>query len=158
MPTVDLTTAVDAPLERVFDLARSVDCHVETMADHDERAVDGVTAGLLSAGDEVTWRARHFGVPLRMRVHVPELDRPTHFRDEQVAGPFAALSHDHRFERDDGRTLMHDTLQFRSPADPLGRLVDAAVLGRYMRRLLERRNERFVGVAEGEGWRQFLDP
>lgn len=156
MPTIDLTTTVEAPRGRVFDLARSVDCHVETMADHAEAAVAGVTTGLLGAADEVTWRARHFGIPLTMRVALTAVDRPNHFRDEQVAGPFAELVHDHRFEPVDGGTLVRDAFRFRSPGGPLGRAVDAVVLRRYLRRLLERRNRRLAAVAEGDDWRRFL--
>jgi ligand-binding SRPBCC domain-containing protein len=157
VPTVELERTVDAPVERVFDLARSVDCHVETMAGHGERAVAGVTEGLLGEGDEVTWRARHFGVPLEMRVAVTALERPHHFRDEQVAGPFAELVHDHRFEPVDGGTRMRDEFRFRSPAGPLGRAVDAAVLRRYLGRLLARRNRRLAAVATGDRWRAFLE-
>jgi ligand-binding SRPBCC domain-containing protein len=156
VPTIDLVTTVAAPPGRVFDLARSVDCHVETMAGHDEAAVDGVTTGLLAAGDEVTWRARHVGVPLEMTVTVTALDRPRHFRDEQVAGPFAELVHDHHFEPVDGGTRMRDVFRFRSPAGPLGRVVDAVVLRRYLRRLLVRRNRHLAAVAESDEWEQFL--
>lgn len=157
MPTLELERTVDAPPARVFDLARSVDCHVETVG-HDGRAVDGVTEGLLAEDDRVTWRARHFGVPLRMTVEVTELDRPHHFRDEQVSGPFAALVHDHRFEPVEGGTRMREEFRFRSPAGPVGRLVDAAVLRRYLRGLLDRRTCRLATIAEGEEWHRFLDP
>ena len=36
------------------------------MAQSREKAVAGVTSGLISLGEEVTWRAWHFGLPLRM--------------------------------------------------------------------------------------------
>lgn len=157
MPTITLERTVDAPVERVFDLARSVDCHVETMARHDEAAVDGVTAGLLDAGDRVTWRARHFGVHLTMTVEMTALERSGHFRDEQVAGPFADLVHDHRFESTGAGTRLRDTFRFQSPAGPLGQVVDAAVLRRYLRRMLERRTERLAALAEGDDWQRFLE-
>lgn len=143
MASVHLETTIDAPRERVFDLARRVDVHVESMSAHDERAVAGTTAGELSAGDEVTWRARHFGIPLELTVEITAMDRPTHFRDEQVAGPFAWMEHDHRFEAlGEGRTRMIDDFRFESPVWPLGRALDALVLRRYMARVLRRRNER----------------
>lgn len=155
MATVELTTTVDAPRERVFDLARSVECHVETMAGHDEAAVDGVTTGLLEAGDRVTWRARHLGLPMELTAAVTAMDRPRHFRDEQVEGPFAELVHDHRFEAVGDGTRMRDTLRFRSPLGPLGRVVDAVVMERYLRRLLARRNRRLAAIAEGGEWERF---
>jgi hypothetical protein len=50
----------------LFDLSRNVDARVGSMAKSRERAVAGVVSGLLSEGDEVTWQAWHFAVPLRM--------------------------------------------------------------------------------------------
>lgn len=150
MPTLELETVVDAPAERLFDLALDVDLHTETMG-HGERAVAGTTEGRLDEGDVVTWRARHFGVPLELTVEVTDVERPTHFRDEQVEGPFAEMVHDHRFERlGPERTRMTDEFRFRSPYGPLGSVVDALVLRRYMRRLLERRIRELKAAAEAE--------
>jgi ligand-binding SRPBCC domain-containing protein len=147
MPTLSLSTTIDAPRERAFDVARDVDHHTETMG-HDERAVAGTTSGLLERGDVVTWRATHFGLPMNLTVEITAMDRPVSFRDEQVEGPFSELVHDHRFEAlDDDRTRMHDRFRFRSPLGPLGRAVDAVVLERYMRRLLERRNGELAQLA-----------
>lgn len=58
MARIELTTRVSAPPERCFDLARSVDLHAHAAAATGERAVAGVTRGLLGPGQEVTWRAR----------------------------------------------------------------------------------------------------
>lgn len=157
MGTIHLETTVDAPRERVFDLARSVDAHVATMDAHDERAVGGVTSGLLDVGDRVTWRARHFFVPLELTAEITAFDRPAHFRDGQVEGPFAWMEHDHRFEVVGDRTSMVDDVRFRSPLGPLGRAVDALVLRRYLTRLIRRRGERLRELAESEEWQSFLE-
>ena len=55
-------TRIEAPRERVFDLARHVEAHVATMPD--ERA-EGAT-GLLELGDRVTFKQRQFGVPFEL--------------------------------------------------------------------------------------------
>ena len=62
MPTIRVATDIGAPPPRCFDLACSVDAHVESAAGTHERAIAGVMTGLLGPGDEVTWRARHLGV------------------------------------------------------------------------------------------------
>lgn len=156
MPEIVLETPVAAPRERVYDLARSVDIHTASMADHGERAVDGVTDGLLSAGDRVTWRARHFGVPLELEATVTAAERPEHFRDEQVDGPFASMVHDHEFEETPGGTRMHDRFAYTSPLGPLGRVVDAVILEEYMRRTLRSRADHLKRVAEGDDWQRYL--
>jgi len=62
MARIELSLYVAAPADRCFDLARSVDAHLRSTAATGERAVGGRTTGLLELGEEVTWRARHFGV------------------------------------------------------------------------------------------------
>lgn len=62
----------------------------------------GVTAGRIGLGEEVTWRAVHFGLPFTMTSRVTELERPLRFVDEQVRGPFRSFRHEHRFEATGG--------------------------------------------------------
>ena len=98
MPVLELTTLVAAPVERVFDLSRSIDLHTASTAATGERAVAGVTSGLIGPGEEVTWRARHFGVWQSLTSRIVIFDRPRHFRDSMVRGAFRRFDHDHRFE------------------------------------------------------------
>ncbi|MEO6654611.1 MAG: hypothetical protein ABIO36_00865 [Pyrinomonadaceae bacterium] len=62
MPVINLETKINAPIERVFDLARSLDLHQRSMVHTQERAVGGVISGLIDLGQTVTWKAIHFGI------------------------------------------------------------------------------------------------
>ena len=135
-----LHTRIPAAPRRCFDLSLSVDAHTSSMTQSGERVVGGVRSGQMRLGGSVTWRARHFGVPFTMTSQVTELTAPTRFVDEQTSGPFGRWWHEHVFADVGGATLMTDTVDFASPLGPLGRLVDAVVLTRYMTRLLEQRN------------------
>jgi ligand-binding SRPBCC domain-containing protein len=141
---VELETTIAAPPERCFDLSLGVELHLESTAHTGERVVDGVRSGTLALGDEVTWEARHFGRRRRMSVRISAWDRPLHFRDEMVRGPFRRFVHDHDFELVDGGTRMVDRLEFSTLAPPFDRLV----LVPYLRRLLLRRNETIRRHAE----------
>lgn len=110
------------------------------MADSGERAIAGVTSGAMGLGDTVTWRARHFGIPFTMTSAISAYEEPRRFVDEQVSGPFRRWWHEHRFEDSEGGTLMIDVAEFESPAGPIGRLVNAVFLTRYMTKLLRKRN------------------
>ena len=88
MPVIELSTVVSAPRQRVFDLARSIDAHQDSTEGTQERAVAGVTKGLIGPNDEVTWEARHFGVKQRLRVRVTAFDPPEHFQDIMISGAF----------------------------------------------------------------------
>ena len=146
MPDIELQTVIAASPEACFDLSLSVDAHTRSMGS--ERAVAGVTSGVLAAGDWVTWEARHFGVPFRMTVRVTEYERPRRFVDEQQSGPFGSWWHEHTFEERDGATHMTDKVRFTSPLGPLGWAVDRLVLTRYMTRLLSKRNAWLRGELE----------
>ena len=47
MSVIRLRTLIDAPRERVFDLARSIEFHQDSTEGTGERAVDGVVSGLI---------------------------------------------------------------------------------------------------------------
>lgn len=156
MPTIHLKTMIDAPVERVFDLARSIEAHMHSTSRTGERAVDGRTSGLIGPGETVTWEAKHFGVCQRLTVRVTSFDGPTLFADEMTRGAFKRLCHTHRFSEVNGQTLMEDELQIEAPLGPLGWLAERLFLVRYMRRFLEERNRQLKALAESDQWKQFL--
>jgi ligand-binding SRPBCC domain-containing protein len=160
MSVIDLSIVIAAPRERVFDLARSIDAHVASTSGTDESPVQGQgkTAGLLSLGEEVTWRACHFGVVQLLTSRIVEYDRPRHFRDSMVRGAFARFEHDHFFNPlGTNETCMRDVFDFSAPLGPLGTIADALFLRRYMRRFLQTRMRVLKELAEGPAWPRFLD-
>lgn len=149
MPAFRIVTEIAAPVERCFDLSRSIDLHLESMIASKERAVDGVTSGLIAEGQEVSWQARHFGVQWRMTSRITEFDPPIRFVDEMVRGPFAAFRHEHHFHPhtfypSGAGTRMTDVVSFRMS---LGPPADFPV-GLYLRRLMRIRNDVIRAKAE----------
>jgi hypothetical protein len=55
LPAIHVETYIAAPPDRCFDLARNVELHLDSTSATKERAVAGVTSGLLELNDEVTW-------------------------------------------------------------------------------------------------------
>jgi ligand-binding SRPBCC domain-containing protein len=156
MPIIDLQLFIRAPLERVFDLSRSVDVHVASTSRTEERAVAGITRGLLQLGDSVTWEAKHFGIRQRLTTRIVLLERPCHFRDSMVHGAFRRFDHDHSFVAIDGGTMVTERFDFDSPLAHVGRLANVLFLTSYMRRFLEERVKIIRRVAESDEWRAFL--
>ncbi|TMC31594.1 MAG: SRPBCC family protein [Chloroflexi bacterium] len=148
MPVIRIETRIAATPERCFDLARDVDLHQRSAAASSERAIAGVTSGKMGLGDTVTWRATHFGVPLRLSSRITEFDPPRRFVDEMVEGPLRRLRHVHAFEAIPGGTLMVDVFDYASPLGILGAVADALVLRRYLQHFLERRSAFLKRVAE----------
>ncbi|MGZ3755112.1 MAG: SRPBCC family protein [Mucilaginibacter sp.] len=148
MTQIELTTHINAPIERCFDLARSIDLHIESTKQTGEQAIAGRTTGLIQLGESVTWRARHFGIWQTLTSKITELDYPNHFTDEMVSGAFKSFRHEHYFYAIHNQTVMKDIFCFESPAGWLGELFNFLVLGRYMQRLLEKRNQVIKDAAE----------
>ncbi|XAL99178.1 SRPBCC family protein [Phycisphaeraceae bacterium D3-23] len=156
MPTIQLDTDIAAPIERVFDLARSIDAHIDSTASTGEKAVAGKTSGLIELGEQVTWEARHFGVRQRLTVKVTRLDRPYVFEDVMLRGAFKSMRHTHEFTAHAGGTRMTDTFEFAAPLGPLGWLTERLFLTRYMRGFLFERSRVLKETAESERWKRYL--
>ena len=137
-------------------MARSIDLHIESTARTGERAVAGVTSGLIGFGEEVTWRARHFGIWQTLSARITAFERPMHFADTMLRGAFRSMEHDHYFESDKNGTKMRDILKFESPFGVLGRIADFLILKRYMMAFLVERNHVIKSVAESDAWRRYL--
>ena len=156
MQTIRIETRIAAPMERCFLLSLSMDLHVESTAQTNERAIAGVTTGLIGAGETVTFEATHFGLSLRHTSVISGYERPAYFQDSMTRGMFKSFVHDHHFEAADGGTLMRDQLRFAAPLGLLGTIAEALVLRRYLAGFLMERNALIQRVAESDAWRRFI--
>lgn len=141
MSTIYLETFISAPVEQVFDLSRSIDLHLESTARTNERAIAGVTSGLIKLNETVTWRARHFGVYQNFTSKITQYDFPNSFTDEMQKGAFKSFKHLHTFEKNEDGCLMKDIVEFQSPFGLLGKLVNFLVLKKYLTQFILERNE-----------------
>ncbi|MDQ0618939.1 SRPBCC family protein [Arthrobacter globiformis] len=148
--TFECTSRTTLGMTELFDLSRSIDAHKDSMARSREEAVGGVTSGLIALGQEVTWRAWHFGLPIRMTSRITEMQAPHYFVDEQVRGPFLRFRHVHEFSAGPAGTVMVDRIDFAAPFGLLGRLAEKFLLARYLRKLIETRNLHLTAGARAE--------
>lgn len=156
MPRIQLQTLIDAPIERVFDLARSIDVHMATTSPTKEIAIGGRTSGLVEEGDSVRWEATHLGVRQQLEARISKLDRPTYFEDIMVSGAFESMSHQHHFKEVGNATEMTDILEFRAPLGIFGRIAESLFLTRYMEKFIHERNQGVKRIAEWGAWMKYL--
>jgi ligand-binding SRPBCC domain-containing protein len=156
--TVHLRLETVLPLgsAEAFDLSRDVELHLDSLLSTGETVVAGRRSGLLEQGEHVAWRGRHFGIPLTLMSRLTQVERPTRFVDEEIAGPFRRLRHEHRFEPHSAGTRVIDDITFEAPFGSLGRLVERVVLERYMRDLICGRNAHLLAVARRTAARRAL--
>ncbi len=156
MPVIHLTTFIAAPADIVFDLSRNIDLHKRSMSQYREEAVAGTRFGLIEKEDTVTWKAKHFFKNRLLRVKITAMQKPEHFTDEQLQGDFKMMKHEHHFKSCENGTIMIDLLQFESPYGIMGKWLNSLYLTRYMRALLERRNNTIKDYAETGKWKKLL--
>ena len=157
MPKIEVVTSIAAPIERAFDLSRSIDLHTISMGKSNERAIGGVTSGLIGLNGFVTWEATHFGIKQQLTSKITAFKRPFHFRDEQLKGVFKFILHDHYFEMKDNAVLMKDIFSYQSPFGILGKLADKIILTRHLEKLITSRNNILKEYAETGKWKEILN-
>lgn len=156
MIRIQLTTTIAAPIQRCFDLSRSIDLHMASTDFTGERAIGGVTSGLIGLGQEVTWSGRHFGFRITHTSRITGFESPRYFQDCMVRGMFRRFCHDHYFETRGNNTLMRDVMEFEAPLGLLGKMAEKIALARHMQQLLKRRNQCIRQAAEGDAWKAYL--
>ncbi len=143
-----LHTSINAPIQIVFDCARSIDIHQLSTAKTNEKAIAGRTNGLCELGDEVTWRAKHFGIYQTLSSRITKLKAPFYFQDCMIKGAFSFIKHDHFFEENNGITVMKDVFAYGVPYGIFGNFFNRIILKKYMIALLTERNRVIKEVAE----------
>ncbi len=156
MPRFTLHTLIDAPIERVFDLSRSIDLHVISTRQSNEKAVAGITSGLINEHESVTWNAYHLFRKRTFTSKITGFKRPAYFKDEMQQGDFKKFSHEHFFSEEKGKTTMTDAVEFESPFGVAGRFFNTIYLEKYIRKLLSERNKIIKEYAESGNWKHVL--
>lgn len=156
MPIIYLKTAINAPVERCFKLATSIDLHKISTGNSGEQAIAGRTSGLIILNETVTWRAKHLGVMQTLTSRITAYKYPAFFVDEMVKGAFKSICHEHHFKQHGDETIMEDNFHFESPFGSIGRLFNAVYLTNYLRKLLQHRNAVIKDYAESDKWKEVL--
>jgi len=156
MPTIYIETIIKADIKICFDLSRSIDLHQISTARTNEKAIAGITSGLVNTGDFVTWEAVHFGIKQQLTSKISMVEPYVHFRDEQLKGAFKYFIHDHYFKTENDTVIMVDNFEFSSPYGLIGKLFDRLVLTNYMKCFLIERNQTIKEYAETGKWRTIL--
>lgn len=148
MTTIHLTTKINAPIQSVFDVSRNIDAHQLSTFQSNEKAIAGITSGLINLNETVTWKGKHFGIYLKHKSKITEMEIPNYFVDEMEKGHFKSFRHEHSFVTQNGVTVMIDNLQYETPYGIFGRIFDKFILKNYLTGFLLKRNEILKNLAE----------
>lgn len=150
MASFEITVFIKNTPEVVFDLSRNIDLHIISTDGTDEKAIAGVTTGLIGMNETVTWQARHLFRTRLFTSQITAFDFPNTFTDQMIKGDLKRFSHKHTFKAAGGGTVMTDEVELQAPFGFLGRVVMALFLKDYFKRLLTKRNEVIKEYAENK--------
>lgn len=156
MPIIKSVTKIEAPRERCFELARSIDLHKISTEHTSEEAIAGITSGLIGLNESVTWKAKHLGITQSLKVRITEFNKPNFFVDEMENGAFKRFRHEHHFEVDGNGTSMIDYFDYDSPFGFIGKVVNFIFLNKYMNKFLTKRNSIIKRYAETDNWKSVI--
>jgi ligand-binding SRPBCC domain-containing protein len=145
---IHLTTHINAPITKCFELSISVDVHQQSTGNTREKAIAGVTSGMMELNDTVTWEAVHFGVKQKLTSKITKYQYPFYFVDEMVNGAFKKIYHQHVFTESGNTTTMTDIFEYAAPLGALGKLAEKLFLNRYLKKFLIERNNYIKLLAE----------
>jgi ligand-binding SRPBCC domain-containing protein len=157
LATFTITTFIKNKPQLVFDLSRSIDLHLISTSKTNEKAVAGVTNGLINLNETVTWEANHLFKKRHFTSKITAYNFPFSFIDEIQKGDLKHFHHQHIFEEKDNGTLMTDIIHLEAPYGLIGRFVLWLFLKSYFKKLLVERNEVIKEYAENEKWKIVLN-
>jgi hypothetical protein len=142
------TTAIDAPVETVFDFfSRAENLGAMTppamgFSILNESPID------MRAGATIDYWVRLGPFRLRWRTVIERWHPNSLFVDSQHRGPYRSWWHEHRFTRAGRGTLMEDVVYYSPPLGPLGRIAHRAFVAPSLRRIFGFR-ARAIGLRFG---------
>lgn len=157
MPKIHITRFIEAPVQRVFDLSRSINLHTISTSATNEKAIAGVTTGLINVNETVTWQAKHLFKTRTFVSKITAMNVPVDFTDEMQAGDFKSFTHHHHFKAIQNGTIMIHVLFFESPYGAVGRFFNKIFLTNYLKRFLIKRNNVIKEYAETDKWKVILN-
>jgi len=164
LPTIIVSTAIHAPIDRCFALSTRIELVQRTLGMKlvDSGEAGGVTTGHITANSRVHWKGWKFGLPTNHYTLITAFDPPhnstAYFEDSQERGRFATFRHEHFFKQQADHTTLEDRIHFTLPFGPLGRVAAALLLAPHIRKLARQRFAMIKQLAETEGWREWLTP
>lgn len=156
MPKIHLTSFIQAPVDRVFNLSRNLVLRKKSLNAPTEQLLSSSAETLVQQGETITFRAKHLGKTREITARVTNLDQPLHFTEEQVRGDLRSYRHEYHFKPAENGTILIDILEFEGPRDMLGSLASMFFLKGYLESMIRRQHLLLREYAESDKWRAVL--
>lgn len=136
---LDFTTKIDVDVQRLYDFHTDTNNLPKITPPWIQVQVVSLKLPLYQ-GSEMELDITRFGMTLRWKMQIAELNPPECVCDKALKSPFASFVHHHRFETiDETKSLLCDELEFSLPLYPLS-LIALPFVKRDIRKMFEYRH------------------
>ena len=156
MSKIHITSFINAPVERVFNLSRNLAMSKLSFKGRKEQILSSSAANMVTAGETITLRAKHLGKTREITARIIDLKLPEGYTEEQIKGDLKSFRHEYHFKEVDNGTIMIDMVEFEGPRDLLGSIASKFFLKSYIEAIVKKKNELIRQYAESEKWKAVL--
>jgi ligand-binding SRPBCC domain-containing protein len=156
MSEIKLTTFIAAPVERVFDLSRSVSLVKQALLTNDILVSGEKTTGLLEEGESVTLQSKLLFKNRVWKLQLTKIVKPEMYIEEQVDGFFKNFKHEHYFKSCENGSFLIDQITYEEKGIA-GQLADKIIFRNYLMKILDIKNTSIKQAAESNRWKQYIN-
>lgn len=156
MPKIHVTTFINAPIERVFNLSRSLTLSKMAFKSAKEQLLSSSAANMVGAGETITLRAKHLGKTREITARVTDFTLPDGYTEEQIKGDLKSFRHEYHFKKVENGTIMIDLVEYDGPRDLAGSIAGKFFLKSYFENNVKKKNDLIRQYAESEKWKAVL--
>lgn len=156
MNKIEFNTHIKAPIERCFDLTRSIDFHKLSINPVKEESVAGCTSGLIGHNQHALMQSTLFGLRFSTELKITKFNPPFFLSYEIADSNFHSVVHDYYFYDISEETVMVNHFYYKPKWGLIGELINILFLEKYISRIITKRNDLLREYAETEKWREIL--
>ena len=113
------------------------------------KIISGYTEEKMYSGMIITYIVKPFPfMPLKWVTEITHVNEPCYFVDEQRFGPYSFWHHQHKFREVEGGTEVTDIVHYKLPYWFIGRIVNALIVKRQLKKIFEYRTHKIVEIFE----------
>ena len=156
MAKIHVTTFVNAPAKRVYDLSRSVNLFQISSSANFEKYIEGLITGLVNENDTIVYQAKHFSRSRNLTLKIISLNIPHQITIQLLMKGFTSFQHNLYFKAIKNGSFLIDIIEYETSFGLIGKLLDKIFIKNHINKLLLHRNEIIKQYAETSKWTEIL--
>jgi ligand-binding SRPBCC domain-containing protein len=157
MNKIEFNTYIKAPVERCFDLSRSIDFHKKSLSPMvKEESVAGCTTGLIGYNQRVLMQSKLWSYQFSTELKMTKFNPPYFLSFEIADSHFESAFHDYYFYDISDETVMVNHFYYKLKLGIIGEIGNLLFLEKYITRTITTRNDLLREYAETDQWREIL--